>query len=86
MVLHSENLNFEQQRFFFSQAEIIIAPHGAGETNILFAKPGTKLIELFSEDFLCRDYYLRSRHINIDYKLLTYKEEIDVNSLLELIS
>ena len=86
IVLHSENLNFEQQRFFFSQAEIIIAPHGAGETNILFAKPGTKLIELFSEDFLCRDYYLRSRHINIDYKLLTYKEEIDINSLLELIS
>ena len=30
----------------FHRASLIIAPHGAGLSNILFAKPGTSVIEL----------------------------------------
>ena len=29
----------------FSQAAIVVAPHGAGESNLIFSKPGTVLIE-----------------------------------------
>lgn len=41
-----ENLNFETQTALFSQAEAIIAPHGAGLANLVFVQPGVKLIEL----------------------------------------
>lgn len=85
IVLHNEYLSFEEQIFLFSQAEVIVAPHGAGETNILFVQPNIKLIELFSENFLCRDYYLRSRHLHLRYSLETYSDKINISSILEKI-
>jgi hypothetical protein len=41
-----ENLKFEEQVRIFSQAEMVIAPHGAGITNIVFSNRNTDLIEL----------------------------------------
>ena len=36
-----------QQAKLFSEAEFVVAPHGAGLTNMVFAPPGTRLFELF---------------------------------------
>ncbi len=44
-----ENLSFGEQIALFNGAKVIVAPHGAGLTNILFCDPGTKIIELFQE-------------------------------------
>ncbi len=85
LILHNEYLSFSQQAYLFSQAEIIISPHGAGETNILFSNDNTKFVELFSSDFLCRDYYLRSRHIGMQYSLMIYEQEINLNDIQNLI-
>ena len=41
-----ETLDFNQQVELFANAEAVIGPHGGGLTNMLFARPGTKLIEL----------------------------------------
>lgn len=82
LILHNENLSFVQQAYLYSQADVIVSPHGAGETNILFAKNNCKLIELFSEEFLCRDFYLRSRHIGVDYNILVYDGELNTNDLV----
>ena len=41
-----EEMSFTDQVRLFSQAEIIVAPHGAGLTNIIFAQ-NPKIIELF---------------------------------------
>lgn len=41
-----ENMSFSDQVRLFSQAEIVVAPHGAGLTNILFAE-NLIVIELF---------------------------------------
>ncbi len=41
-----ENLSFSDQVKLFSQAEIVVSPHGAGLTNIIFAQNLT-VIELF---------------------------------------
>lgn len=40
------NLSFEAQVQLFRRARTIIAPHGAGLTNLLFCKSGVKVIEL----------------------------------------
>ena len=44
-----ENMSISEQADLFSRAEMIVGPHGAGMTNILFSKNVT-LIELFSGD------------------------------------
>ena len=39
-------LDFSEQIHLFKNAKIIIGPHGAAFTNIIFSNPGLKIIEL----------------------------------------
>jgi capsular polysaccharide biosynthesis protein len=50
-ILLSE-LSFFEQVHLFSRATHIIAPHGAGLTNILFCQPGTALCELHMDAYV----------------------------------
>jgi hypothetical protein len=45
-VVDCASLSVSGQRALFANAEIVVAPHGAGLTNIVWARPGTKLVEL----------------------------------------
>lgn len=47
-----EKLPLHQQIALFDQAEVVIAPHGAGLANIIFCRPGTKILEIFSGDYV----------------------------------
>lgn len=40
------HLSFEDQVRLFRNAEVIVSPHGAGLANVLFCRPGTRVIEL----------------------------------------
>jgi capsular polysaccharide biosynthesis protein len=42
-------LDFDEQRRLFRSARLIAAPHGAGLGNLVFAQPGTMLVELLAE-------------------------------------
>jgi Glycosyltransferase 61 len=44
--------NHAEQVQRFGNAAVIVAVHGAGLTNLLFARPGTIVIEIFPEDFI----------------------------------
>ncbi len=44
--IYAEKLTVEQQAALFHSADVIIAPHGAAFTNIVFCRPGTRIIEL----------------------------------------
>lgn len=44
-----ESLALSVQIALFAHADIIVAPHGAGLTNILFCRPGTKLVEILMD-------------------------------------
>ena len=43
-----ESMTVSEQASLMSETEAIVAPHGAGLTNIVFCNPGTKVVELFS--------------------------------------
>ena len=80
-----ESLGFERailadmpiarQVALFRQAEIVIAPHGAGLAHIAWCKPGTKIIEFFPSPDGPRgrvrnatyDYWLLSQLLGLDY-------------------
>jgi capsular polysaccharide biosynthesis protein len=44
-----EEYPLARQAQLVRQAELIVAPHGAGLANLLFAQPGTQVIEIFPE-------------------------------------
>jgi capsular polysaccharide biosynthesis protein len=46
VVFHLENLSLHDQAVLFNNAEIIIGPHGAGFTNLIFCKPNTHIVEI----------------------------------------
>jgi capsular polysaccharide biosynthesis protein len=39
-----------QQRLLFQSSRVIAGPHGAGFSNIIFCRPGTRLMEIFPKD------------------------------------
>lgn len=65
-----EGLTVAQQARIFYSADIIIAPHGAALTNLVFAKPRAKVIELFSPLWVRHTYWWISQQMNLDYDRL----------------
>jgi hypothetical protein len=49
-VLQAKWDNHHDQLAAFANAEIVVGVHGAGLTNIIFASPGTKVLEIFPFD------------------------------------
>jgi capsular polysaccharide biosynthesis protein len=65
-------LSVTEQIATFAQAELIVAPHGAGLTNLVFASPGARVIELFPAGYLLPDYWwLASVVPGLDYRYLS---------------
>jgi hypothetical protein len=65
----------EEQAELVHQAEAIVAPHGAALTNLLFAQPGTKVIELFPYGYAVNYYYLMSHYAGAEYYYLQGKPQ-----------
>ena len=51
-VVDLEQLSFSEQIAYFSNAEAIIAEHGAGLTNLLWCSSGCRVLELCPDNFL----------------------------------
>ena len=47
-----EGLSIQAQAEIFSSAEIIVGAHGAALTNLVFCRPGTRVVELFSPRYV----------------------------------
>ncbi len=65
-----EHLDVAEQINAFAAATIIVAPHGAGLTNLLFCNEGTSILEL-RPDYHDNDGYARlSETLALDYHLV----------------
>lgn len=69
-VVRPERMSFLSQVKLFRNTEFIVAPHGAGLSNIVFCVNKAKLIEIFAPKFVNLNYYFISQHIGIDYYYL----------------
>lgn len=65
-----KHMTVDDQIRLFSSAKIIVAPHGAGLTNLVFCKPGTKIIEFFSPNYIDLSYWRLSSYASLDYYYL----------------
>lgn len=61
-----EDFDWQDQVKLFRQARIIIAPHGAGLTNMIFASPETKILELFGRK-ISHAFYALAKGLNLEY-------------------
>ena len=65
-----EKLPLAEQMAVFAEADVIISPHGAGLTNVIFCNAGTLLIEIFPDIGVHSSSFRRiSTHMDMDYAL-----------------
>jgi len=62
-----EEMPFQDQVLLFSQAEIIVASHGAGLANLLFTPPGTLVLEIFEQTVVRACYWSMSESLEHQY-------------------
>jgi hypothetical protein len=63
-------LSVAQQAALLAEAEVVLAIHGSGLTNIVFCQPGTKVVELFSPYYVYPCYWLLSNLMQLEYYYL----------------
>ncbi|QDT01562.1 glycosyltransferase family 61 protein [Adhaeretor mobilis] len=70
-----ENYDLAEQCRLISEADTIVATHGAGLANLQFAKPGTRVIEIVPEGrFNSNCYPTMSRTFGLDHQILFAKK------------
>jgi len=63
-------LSVDEQIELFQSAELIVTPHGAGLANLAFCKPGTRVVEIFAENFIRHDYWSQCELMGLHYTYL----------------
>jgi hypothetical protein len=66
-IVINEELTFDDQIRLFYSASHIVAPHGAGLSNLLFSQAGKQVLEIFEKGTLRRCYWTLANTKNIDY-------------------
>lgn len=76
-----EDFSFEKQAEIFSKAKVIIAPHGAALTNLIFSNKNIKLLELFPENFQVPCYWILASRLGIKHYSITGRvTDIETNN------
>ena len=65
-----EEMSLLEQVALFANAKIIVAPHGSGLTNLAFCSPNTKVVELFSPNYIRTDYWMISQQLMLQHYYL----------------
>jgi capsular polysaccharide biosynthesis protein len=66
-VVFLEELELSHQIALFAHAEIIVAPHGAGLTNLIWCNPTAKVIEIFSPSYVNVCFWTIANHVGLKY-------------------
>ncbi|CDM93806.1 hypothetical protein ARTHRO_11479 [Limnospira indica PCC 8005] len=77
-VLTLEGMSVIEQAAYFTKAEMVISPHGASLTNLVFCLPGTKVIEIFAPGSIIDYYWKLSSICHLDYYYLIAKAPEDL--------
>jgi Glycosyltransferase 61 len=58
-VINAEDLDVEAQVRLFARADVLVGPHGAGLTNMVFAPPPCKVVELCHPQYCCQYIFFK---------------------------
>jgi capsular polysaccharide biosynthesis protein len=65
--LRMDGLSVSEQARTFANAEAIVAVHGAALTNLVFAAPGAKVVEIFPPGIVEVSYFAAATHGSLEY-------------------
>jgi len=65
-----ENYTIAEQAAIFYNADVVIGPHGAAFTNVVFCRPGTKIIEFFAPAWTNPCYWTICNEVALKYYFL----------------
>ncbi|GFE64894.1 hypothetical protein KIN_19680 [Litoreibacter roseus] len=68
-----EHLNFAEQIDLMSETAVLLAPHGAGLTNMLFCPIGTRVIEMADPAYPNPNFYAMAAALGLPYALIAAK-------------
>ena len=63
-----EQMPFEEQVRLFRNADVVAGPHGAGFTNLIFSKPGTRVVEILPKGHERRCYWTLCAELGHEYR------------------
>ena len=66
-ILEDISRTVEEQIRLFAEAEIVVGPHGAGFTNLLWCQPGTKVMEFFYGGYTPPFFYYICQLLGLEY-------------------
>jgi capsular polysaccharide biosynthesis protein len=76
-----ENLTFEQQVQLMRDTAVLVAPHGAGLTNMMFCPPGAHIVEMADLGFPNPNFYAVASAMRHRYWLVPAEACGDVHPL-----
>jgi hypothetical protein len=65
-----EELSFAEQIRLMSETAVLLAPHGAGLTNMIFCRPGTQVVEIADLSFPNPNFYALASALGLGYWLV----------------
>ncbi len=67
-LIRLEELTFREQIRRIANSEIVLSPHGAGLSNLAWARPGSTCIELLAPEYMNICYWLMSEICGLNYR------------------
>jgi tetratricopeptide (TPR) repeat protein len=64
-------LSVREQAALLAEAAVVVAPHGAGLTNLVFCQPGTKVLEIFPKNYSQPYYWALAGQCQLTHQYLT---------------
>ncbi|MEJ8757040.1 glycosyltransferase family 61 protein [Pontibacter sp. H259] len=79
----SSKLSIPEKIALFSQARIVVGATGAGMINMLFCTPGTRVIEIFNENFVVEPFFDIATKADLDYDYVICKGNGKVSNMTQ---
>jgi capsular polysaccharide biosynthesis protein len=85
-VIDPGQISVAEQIRAFAEASVIVAPHGAALANLVFASPGSCVVELFPAGGVVLDYWkLASGVVGLEYRYLNGRGKSSARGLAQLL-
>lgn len=72
---------FQEVIYLFRNAELVVSPHGASLTNMIFCYKDVRIIELFDESCVLPYYFELAKSINLNYDYLLCSNNCNLSNV-----
>lgn len=82
-ICYLSGMSITEQSRLFNSARVVVGAHGAGLTNLVYCRPGTRVMELFPETYVTPVFCDISTKRGLDYDFLLCPADGNANSAVE---